>query len=140
MLERREPGRASDSGLELAFDFASALVRGEFDQHVRQRAQMVLCPLAHEADLYPVAAQQIFALVAQEVTGFLKLPTDALGADLGGQRDRYDCGRSMRIRRDDLETSFANLRPQPCRRFLDLRKLLGPIRALERSLQRVNEI
>ena len=65
MLERREPGRASDSGLERAFDLATALVRGELDQHVRQRVQMVLRPLAHEADLDPVAAQEVFALVAQ---------------------------------------------------------------------------
>src|SRR5205809_6268726 len=67
----------------------------------QKRHQALARAVAHETDLNPIPAEQVFALVTEQETDGLQLVADLLRVDLLRQDKRDDRRRRMRVGREN---------------------------------------
>src|SRR5258708_134716 len=84
-------------------------------QSVQRGNQFLTTALAHETNLDPVAATQVFAIATEKVAGLLHQLAYFRGVQVLRQRDGHDRGRHERAVTDDLEAQLAEPGSEPGR-------------------------
>src|SRR5258706_359043 len=96
--------------------------------------------LSHQADLNPVSLQQIIAAIAQQISRLLQLPSHGFGTEFLWKRQGHNRWRCMLMGSDDIESKAREPIAQVHGKLYHAAKPLVHINALDRRLQRENQV